>query len=294
MKRYGSSLLVAALAVAIASLLYGCGKKASDTSAVIAKVSHGSITADEFKTKIERMPPYYRNIVEKNKKRYLEDLIVERLFYEAAVRKGLNRDKEVIELVNEAKKRIVIGKLIKIEVDDKVRVTDDEARAYYDAHKNEFMTPELWRASHILVANEREAADILAELNGGAKFEDLARQHSMDATASRGGDIGFFRAGQLVPDFEKACFKLSVGQTSGIIHTQFGYHIIKLTDKKEPGAEDFEKAKARIENELRKKRRTELFDKLVADLKSRYGVVIYEAAFVPIETVDPESKTRGD
>ena len=149
-------------------------------------------------------------------------------------------------------------------------------RKYYDEHKAEFKTPELWRASHILVATDKEARDILDALAKGAKFEDLAKEKSMDATSSRGGDIGFFRAGQLVPDFEKAALKLNMGQTSDVIHTQFGYHVIKLTDKREPGAEDFEKARGKIESELKKKKRAELFDKLVTDLKNKYGVFIDE------------------
>jgi parvulin-like peptidyl-prolyl isomerase len=67
-----------------------------------------------------------------------------------------------------------------------------------------------------------------------------------------------------------------MGQTSDVIHTQFGYHVIKLTDKREPGAEDFEKARGKIESELKKKKRAELFDKLVTDLKNKYGVFIDE------------------
>ena len=152
-------------------------------------------------------------------------------------------------------------------------------KKFYDEHKDEFKTPEMWRASHILVADEKEAKAMLDELAKGAKFEDLARAHSIDATASRGGDVGYFRAGQLIPDFEKACLKLDVGQTSGIVQTQFGYHIIKLTDKKEPGVKSYEEAKRAIEAELKKKKRSELFNALVLRLKNKYGVEVNENVF---------------
>ena len=225
------------------------------------------------------MPAYYQNIASKNPKRYIEDIIVEMLCYEEGVRKGIDRDKEVKEVVNEAKKKIVMAKLIKNEVEDKIVVTEDEMKKFYDEHKDEFKTPEMWRASHILVADEKEAKAMLDELAKGAKFEDLARAHSIDATASRGGDVGYFRAGQLIPDFEKACLKLDVGQTSGIVQTQFGYHIIKLTDKKEPGVKSYEEAKRAIEAELKKKKRSELFNALVLRLKNKYGVEVNENVF---------------
>ena len=268
--------LSAALISAFALILSGCGSRTSSDDRTLAKVSDSVITVKEFSSKIDKLPPYYKKLVEQNRARYLEDMIMEKLFYEAAVRKGIDRDKEVQEVVNEAKKKIVIAKLIESEVEKKVQISEEEMRKYYDEHKAEFKTPELWRASHILVATDKEAGDILDALAKGAKFEDLAKEKSMDATSSRGGDIGFFRAGQLVPDFEKAALKLNMGQTSDVIHTQFCYHVIKLTDKREPGAEDFEKARGKIESELKKKKRAELFDKLVTDLKNKYGVFIDE------------------
>ncbi len=256
-------------------------------------MSDSVIPVRDFKSRIAKLPPYYRKIVEKDSKRYLEEMIMEKLFYEAAIRKGLDRDKEVVEIVSQAKKKIITAKLVETEVDANVKITDDEMKKYYEAHKGEFKTPELWRASHILVATEKEAGDILDALAKGAKFEDLAREKSMDATASRGGDIGFFRVGQLVPDFEKACLKLGMGQTSDVVHTQFGYHIIRLTDKKDPGAEDFEKAKGKIENALKKQKRVELFDKLVTDLKSKYGVEVDEDVLNEIDGGGREGQPGG-
>jgi len=282
-------ILSAISAIAIS----GCGRSESPDDKVIVKVSDSSITVRDFKSRIAKLPPYYRKIAEKNKDRYLEEMIMEKLFYEDAVRKGLDRDKEVIEIVNQAKKKVVIAKLVEIEVEKKLKVSDEELKQYYEAHKGEFKTPELWRASHILVSGEKEARDILDALSKGAKFEDLAKEKSMDATASRGGDIGFFRVGQLVPDFEKACLKLNIGQTSDVVQTQFGYHIIKLTDKREAGAESFEMARGKIESELKKKKRSEMFDKLVMDLKNKYGVEIKEDVFNAMESTNREGRGGG-
>lgn len=271
------NIILLALSVSILiSVQSGCGVKKSPADRVLAKVSDSEITVSEFNSKVDKLPAYYRKLVEQDRGRYLEEMIIEKLFYEAAIRSGLDRDKEVQDVIKEAKKKIIVAKLIESEVEKKVDVGEDEMRRYYEEHKGDFKTPELWRASHILVATEQEAKDALDALAKGAKFEDLARERSMDATSSRGGDLGFFRVGQLVPDFEKEALRLNMGQTSGVVHTQFGYHIIRLTDKREPGAEDFEKAKGKIENELKKRKRAELFEKLVMDLKGKYGVSINE------------------
>ncbi len=271
----------------------GCGKKASKEDKLLAKVSNKSVTLGEFKARISKLPSYYQDVVNKNKKRYLDEMIMEMLLYEDAVRKGLDKDKEVREVISEARKKILIAKLIKNDVEDKVRITEEEIGSFYNENKDKYKTPELWRASHILVATEAEAKDMLDQLSKGASFEDLARAHSTDMTATRGGDLGYFKQGQLVPEFENACFKLNIGQFGDIVHTQFGYHVIKLTDRKVPAVEDLSKVRRAIESELRKKRRSDLFDKLVMDLKGRYGVQIKEDVYKNLDDTEKEISPKG-
>lgn len=278
----------------IAVLASGCAKKPSSDTIVLAKISNSTITLGEFNAKIAKLPSYYQRVIVQNKMRYLEEMIAEKLFYEDAVRKGLNNDKEVAEIVKDAKKRFVIAKLIKNEIDDKTTVSEDEIKAFYEANKDTMKTPEMWRASHILVPTEEEAKDIQQQLASGAKFEDLAKARSKDATASRGGDVGYFRTGQLVPDFENVAIKLNVGQTSDIVHTKFGYHIIRLTDKKEPGIQSYEKAKPVIENELKKKKKVQMFERFILELKKKYGVVVNDSAINAIAAPkEPDAAGAG-
>ncbi|MFH1189462.1 MAG: peptidyl-prolyl cis-trans isomerase [Candidatus Omnitrophota bacterium] len=277
------------------ALVFGCAKEPSPDDKVLVKVSNGSITLGDFKASIAKLPSYYQDMVKKNEKRYLEEMIAEKLFYEEALRRGLNNDREVAEVINDAKKKIVIAKLIKNDVEDKVKVSEEEIAAFYDQNKDKLKTPEMWRASQVLVPTEQAARNVLQELNSGGNFEDIARAQSKDATASRGGDIGYFREGQLVPDFERAAIGLDVGQLSDVVHTKFGYHVIKLTDKKASGMQTYDKAKPLIENELRKKKKADMFYELVMELKKKYGVNIDEKAFSSMfpaqkdEVPEPES-----
>ena len=88
------------------------------------------------------------------------------------------------------------------------------------------------KASHILVSSQSEAIRLEKKIKGGKKFEDLAKKHSQCPSGKKGGDLGYFGKGQMVPEFDAAVFSMEVGAVSGPIKTQFGYHLIKLTDMK--------------------------------------------------------------
>ena len=287
------TLFCIALILAITAAACGCAKKPSVDDKVLARMSNKYITLGDLKKRIARLPSYYREMIDRNRKRFLDETIVETMFYEEAIRRGLDRDKEAKEVLKEAKKKILIARLIQTEVEEKIKVDDAEARKYYEEHKSEFKSPQLWRASHILVSTEKEAQDTLDQISKGASFEALAKERSMDATASRSGDVGYFRQGQLVPDFESAALKLKPGELGPIVHTQFGYHVIKLTGIKEPSIEPYEKVRARVVEELKKSKRSELFDQLVMDLKNKYKVEVEGDVFKTLETLDKEKEKAG-
>ncbi|MDQ1147187.1 foldase protein PrsA [Bacillus sp. SORGH_AS 510] len=130
-----------------------------------------------------------------------------------------------------------------------VKVTDKELKDYYDNYQ-----PEI-KARHILVADEKTANEVKKKLDGGAKFEDVAKEYSTDtASAQNGGDLGWFGTGKMDPDFEKAAYALKVNEISAPVKTQFGYHIIQLTDKKEK--KSFEDMKKEIEYQVKSSKLT--------------------------------------
>ena len=131
-----------------------------------------------------------------------------------------------------------------------VQITDDQIKQYYSAHTKEFEHAESVRARHILVDDANVAAEVLKKIKEGKDFAGLAKEYSKDTTAANGGDLGYFERGRMIPEFESAAFALNPGEVSNIVKTQFGYHVIKVEDKKPPYTESFEEAKGKIKDRL--------------------------------------------
>jgi len=238
----------------------------------------------------------------------LESMIVEQLLAEQVKKEGINiTDKDVNDKLNEIiaaqpggmtmesfkamlaaqgqsfdvvkeqiKKTLGYEKLLGI-----VEVNDAEAKAFYDENKEDFNKPEQVKASHILVKvaptatpEEKTAAKakidgLLKQVKGGGDFAALAKENSDDPGSKiMGGDLGFFDRNTMVKEFADAAFAMKVGQVSNVVETQYGYHIIKVTDRKEGGLTSFDKAKADIVRSLQDKKKNELFRQLIEKVKA--------------------------
>jgi len=190
------------------------------------------------------------------------------------------------DLRKEIEKSLVVNKFIREHIDKKIAVTPAEVADYFAKHPDEFKHGDIIRTSHILIAvapnasAEQEAAarkraeDLLLRLRKGEDFAKLARENSMDDSASAGGDIGYTEKGQLDPAYENAAWSLAVGQTSGLIRSSFGYHIIKVTDKKKAGQATLEEVRAQLTDFLREQKRTAELDKLIKDLRDKAKITI--------------------
>jgi peptidyl-prolyl cis-trans isomerase C len=130
------------------------------------------------------------------------------------------------------------------------KVKEEEIRAVYEAESKKVAETERVRARHILVASEKEAQSIVERLNKGEKFEDLAKQYSLDGSKDYGGDLGYFTGPEMVPAFSKAAFELKNGEVSKPVKTDFGWHIIKLEDRKKGQAQPYDQVKGAIRNVL--------------------------------------------
>jgi len=169
-------------------------------------------------------------------------------------------------------RRDILCQLGMIELMNTAVVTDDDAQEYYNEHQDNFVAPEHARAKHILVEEEKAAKDIKAKIESGEMtFEDAAKEYSKCPSSEKGGDLGAFAKGQMVPEFEEVCFKDEIGKLVGPVKTQFGYHLIVVTDRKGEGLLPIEEVKDVIKEQLLKARQEEAYQQKVAELREKYG-----------------------
>ena len=266
-------IILITLVIGMGIALNGCGDR---NRKVLAKVNDEIITLGQFNDSIQKLPKHYQDIVKGQKKKFLDELIKEELLFKEALKSNIEKDPETKEVIAAARKKILVSSLIKMRVEDKASISEEDIKVYYDEHSEEFMLRERWRASHILLGTVEEAEEIKERLNQGASFEELAENRSKDATSKKQGDVGYFSKGQLIPEFENACFELEVGRVSDVVKTQFGYHIIKLTDKKSPEVQEFEKVQELIRKELERSQKQRLLEALITDLRNNAKITINE------------------
>ena len=181
---------------------------------------------------------------------------------------------------------LLISRFVDTEFVSKVVVPEAEVRAFYDQNPDKFKREETVKASHILIGTDsktsvddkkkaREKAEKLRkELAGGADFATLAKGNSTCPSSQQGGDLGFFGKGQMVPAFENAAFALKPGEISDVVETQFGYHIIKVTEKKAAATTDFKDVKAKIEEFLKGQKVNDAIQKYLAEARKTAKIEI--------------------
>jgi len=274
------------IAVMVLAAFAACNKKPADQQtqqkgAVLAKVGTAVITEGDLERELKSLPDYAQQMFadEKGKEKFLDELVKKEMLYQEALKKGLDKSPDFLKKAEEFKKLTLVSELLEKEIMAKAKVSDQEAREYYEKHKEDFVTTSQIRASHILVKTEDEANKILARLKKGEKFEEIAKKESIDkGSAKNGGDLGYFSRGQMVPEFEKAASELKPGEISKPVKSNFGYHIIKVTDKKTGPVIEYDRIKDLISQKLSGERQKEAFDKYVAELRKTYTVEIMKDA----------------
>jgi peptidyl-prolyl cis-trans isomerase C len=184
------------------------------------------------------------------------------------------------DLKAQMRQDLAIKKLIDQQIGAKVTITPEEAKAFYTSHPELFKAPEMVRASHILIkvdpnassedkakARERITA-IQQRIKKGDDFAAVAKESSECPSGANGGDLDFFQKGQMVGPFEDVAFSLKPGTVSDIVETQFGYHLIKVTEKKDASTVGFDDIKVKLEDYLKQQKVNEQLAQYVAQLKA--------------------------
>jgi len=238
----------------------------SASAAVLATVNGKTITSDEVNAVLMEGTQGRFTTLPKEKQdelqhRVVEGLVMQELVYEAAKKEGIltsaKYKKEYDEIISRVEKQLA-AKLWQEQMLDDVKVSDKEIGSYYKEHSKEFEQKEKVHARHILVKTEDEATKIISEMKGlkgdklKAKFIEEAKAKSTGPSGPKGGDLGFFQQGQMVPEFNDAVFAMNVGTiTPKPVQTQFGYHVIYLEEKQPGKTMSLDEAKPFIEQRLK-------------------------------------------
>ncbi|MBI5408420.1 MAG: peptidylprolyl isomerase [Nitrospirae bacterium] len=257
------------------ALLAGCEQKGKSGGPAIAEVNKAAITQDEFLKEINRIPEWARGQFQgkEGKEKFLDELIKRELIYQDAVKMGLDKDKEYLDKVKEFEKMTLVSIILKKEIEDKITVDDAEVKSFFDKNADKFTIGTKIKASHILVETEAEAKKIHERIKKGEGLANLAKALSKDkGSAVKGGDLGYFGHGQMVPEFEQAVLRMKVGEISEPVKTRFGYHVIQLTDVQKGETASFEQSKESIKRQLLAEKKKDFFDKYIEGLKGKYKV----------------------
>lgn len=269
-------ILVIVLLISLA--VFGCG-----SNNTVAEVNGENINEKDFYKQLEIQ--YGKEVLD----RMINDLLIKQaakkegiIASESEINSELNMIKEQYgteEAFNKALidynitldelKESVVNKILFDKLATKeVKITEDEIKAFYEEHKEDFAQREQVRASHILVKTREEAEAIKKQLEEGTDFAKLAEEKSLDEyTKAFGGDLNYFGRGDMVPAFEETAFNLEVGKISEVVESDYGFHIIKVIDKKPAKEANFEETRPEIE-QLLKLENARSFEEVIAELRS--------------------------
>lgn len=277
MKKYVLLLLCLAMLVA-------CSKGPEKKGDVVAKVDSQVITTKDIEQEINALPEFAKEFFkgQEGMNRLVDELVKKELLYVEAKKRGLDKDEDFQRKFEELKKNALITRLLEKEIKAIPQVTDKEVKEYYDGHKDEFVQANALRLSQIVVKSEGDAQKVYERLQKGEAFTKIAAEVSIDKqSAKSGGDIGFFKRGEMNQDLEKVAFRLKKNQISMPVPLKDGVHILVVTDIKGT-ALDFDKVKGSIGQQLMAKKQQDGLEQFIEGLKKNYKVEVNKDNFAKI------------
>lgn len=269
MKRMVKALINTLLLTAMILALAACG---SDKGDVVAEVGDRKIYIDDLTRFFDRSGLRFISSEKEieAKRGYIDTLVNLNLLIIGAYEKNIDKDQEVLKVVEGEEIKFLLDILFEKEIIDKAKPSEAEMKDWFAKSGEEI------KASHILVKTEDEAHEILAQLKNNANFEELAVAHSIDPTAQRNqGDLGYFTWGMMVDNFQDAAYALQPGQISAPVKTDFGYHIIKVVDRRKvERMPAYSEVKEQIRTSIIERRKRDLMKAYVDKLREKYPVTI--------------------
>lgn len=242
-------------------------------SKILATVNGVAITEAEVDAMVAALLQHGQNVNnEQGRKMVLEQLISKKLLLLDAQKNLYEYDSEFKKELEMVKSDLLVNFTMKKTM-EKVSIKDEEVKEYFEKNKEMFVEGEKVGASHILVESEEKANELLSKINSKeVSFEDCARENSTCPSCENGGNLGEFTRGQMVPEFDEACFSMEVGEIKGPVKTQFGYHLIKLNSKTEAKPMEFDAIKDQLKGSLLQEKQQEAYKSKINQLQILYPV----------------------
>lgn len=237
---------------------------------VLAVVNGHEITRTDFEERLQQYRPEVRGWAEQNKGRVMQELVTLFLLAQEAQKQHLDQEPTTQAQIRLRTNDLLARMVVRKSVDEKVTLTEDAIRQQYEASKGEYGVEEQITASHILVKTAEEATSVLDEIKQGKDFSEVAKARSVGPSGPQGGSLGTFGRGRMVPEFEAAAFALQKDEISAPVQTQFGYHIIKVTDRIEAHTKPLDEVREEVRNALVSKH----IETLVAELRGKATIKI--------------------
>mgnify|MGYP001987330007 CR=1 FL=1 len=262
----------------IAINLVGCALKKPNNW--VAKVNSTYITENDINNSLKQYPEETQKQLQSNKSMIISQLVNQELLFQEAKKEGIENQEEYIsqikqleEQLENAKRQLLTNFLINQKILTNISVDENEIKTFYNENKTQFNAYEQRKARHILVKTEQEALNIYNKAINKKDFSKLAKKYSIDPTSENGGDLGWFKKGQLVPEFEKSVFNLPrKGSISKVVQTTFGYHIIKLDDIQKVSAKTLEESQTQIKTFLYNQKQSVALQKYIEKIKNHHKV----------------------
>ncbi len=259
----------------IITLVFACSQSKDE---VILKAGSSKLTKKDLQEDLKTLPPQTKAFLASPEgiNRLKDELIKREVLYEEAKKKDLAKSDEFKRRLEEFKKITLINMLLEQELKNIQQVTEKDAKDYYEKNKDQFIKPTEVRLSQIVVKSEDDAKKVYERVDKGEDFAKLAKELSKDdKTKASGGDMGFFKKGQLESQIENLAFSLKKGQVSMPLNRKDGIYIFKVTDVKGTPVE-FEQIKQQLIEQLKAKKQQDWFNSYIEELKKKHKVEVNE------------------